>query len=185
MTIDNGQFFEDGRGITAPFIPTMHNRNDMSGDDSVLPTQVVIATPGTAHRPFPTVRLGKFTFAAAVSTIRNAMLHVLRTQRLKTSAYQRTRRERPMCRSARERTEALPIKTRHVPHLCHSDRSVSGVEESTTWDDEPTQDKTCYLGRFLGSLRSLGMTWREVIPFCLHGGCNCHAPERHIGRSLQ
>ena len=27
----------------------------------------------------------------------------------------------------------------------------SGVEESTTLDNEPTQDKTCYLGRFLDS----------------------------------
>ena len=39
--------------------------------------------------------------------------------------------------------------------------SVSGVEESTTWDNEPPQGKTCCLGRFLGSLRSLGMTCRE------------------------
>ena len=43
-----------------------------------------------------------------------------------------------MCRSARERTEPLPIRTRHVPPLCHSDRSVSGVEESTTWEKVPT-----------------------------------------------
>ena len=52
-----------------------------------------------------------------------------------------------------------------LPPLCHSDRSASGVEESTTWDDEPTQDKTCYLRRFLDSLRSLGMTCRGVVPF--------------------
>ena len=49
------------------------------------------------------------------------------------------------------------------PPLCHSDRSASGVEESTTWDDKPTQGKTCYLGRFLDSLRSLGMTCRGVF----------------------
>ena len=49
------------------------------------------------------------------------------------------------------------------PPLCHSDRSASGVEVSTTWDDKPTQGKTCYLGRFLDSLRSLGMTCRGVF----------------------
>ena len=40
----------------------------------------------------------------------------------------------------------------NVPPFCHSDRSASGAEESTTWDKEPPQDKTCHLGRFLGSL---------------------------------
>ena len=49
--------------------------------------------------------------------------------------------------------------------LCHSDRSVSGVEESTTLRKEPPQDKTCCLGRFLGSLCSLGMTCGGVVPF--------------------
>ena len=44
------------------------------------------------------------------------------------------------------------------PHSVIQAFSASGVEESTTWDNEPTQDKTCYLGRFLDSLRSLGMT---------------------------
>ena len=43
--------------------------------------------------------------------------------------------------------------------------SASGVEESTTLDNEPPQDKTCHLGRFLDSLRSLGMTYREAFPF--------------------
>ena len=38
-----------------------------------------------------------------------------------------------------------------MPPFCHSDRSVSGVEESTTLVKEPTQDKTCCLGRFLDS----------------------------------
>ena len=37
-------------------------------------------------------------------------------------------------------------------NVCHSDRSVSGVEESTTWDDEPPQDKICCLRRFLDSV---------------------------------
>ena len=36
----------------------------------------------------------------------------------------------------------------------------SGAEESTTLDKEPTQEKTGNLGRFLDSLRSLGMTDR-------------------------
>ena len=49
-----------------------------------------------------------------------------------------------------ERTEPLPKKSATSP-IYHSDRSASGVEESTTWDDEPPQDKTCYLGRFLDS----------------------------------
>ena len=42
-------------------------------------------------------------------------------------------------------------KQNHPP-VCHSDRSVSGVEESTTLVKEPTQDKTCYSGRFLHSI---------------------------------
>ena len=32
--------------------------------------------------------------------------------------------------------------------------SVSGVEESTTWENEPPQDKNCHLGRFLDSARN-------------------------------
>ena len=47
---------------------------------------------------------------------------------------------------------------RKRPPLCHSDGHASGVEESTTLDNEPPQDKPSYLGRFLDSLRSLGMT---------------------------
>ena len=54
---------------------------------------------------------------------------------------------------------------RHVPHFCHSDRSASGVEESTTLVKEPTQDKICYSGRFLDSFHSLGMTYRRGVPF--------------------
>ena len=59
---------------------------------------------------------------------------------------------------APERTELLPMKNGKVPPLCHSDGRASGVEESTTLDNEPPQDKPSYLGRFLDSLRSLGMT---------------------------
>ena len=87
----------------------------------------------------------------------------------KESTYQRNRRERPMCRSAPERTELFPIIPENVPHFCHSDRSVSGVEESTTLEEGLTQDKICNLGRFLDSLHSLGMTCRGVVLFCLHG----------------
>ena len=43
-------------------------------------------------------------------------------------------------------------------NVCHSDRSVSGVEESTTLVKEPPQGKTCYLRRFLGSA-SLHSEW--------------------------
>ena len=48
--------------------------------------------------------------------------------------------------------------------------SVRGVGESATSEEEPTQDKACNLGRFLDSLRSLGMTYRQVVPF-IHTGC--------------
>ena len=61
---------------------------------------------------------------------------------------------------ALERMELLPMKNGNVPPLCHSDGRASGVEESTTLDNEPPQDKPSYLGRFLDSLRSLGMTYR-------------------------
>ena len=52
-----------------------------------------------------------------------------------------------------------------LPPLCHSDRSASGVEESTVLDNEPTQNKICHLRRFLDSLRSLGMTCRGIVSF--------------------
>ena len=42
--------------------------------------------------------------------------------------------------------------TRKRPPVCHSDRSVSGVEESTTWQKVPTQGKICNLSGFLDSL---------------------------------
>ena len=95
--------------------------------------------------------------------------------RLNGIAHQRNRRERPVCRSAPERTEPLPKILENVPTLCHSDRSVSGVEESTTLDNEPPQDKICNSGRFLDSLCSLGMTCRWVVPF-IHTGYNRHVP---------
>ena len=43
------------------------------------------------------------------------------------------------------------------------------MEKSTTFNKEPTQDKTGHLGRFLDSLCSLGMTCRGGVPFCPHG----------------
>ena len=107
----------------------------------------------TAHRPFPTVRHGRFYLCALCSC--NAE-----------------------CRPAQapERTELLPIKIENVPPLCHSDRSDSGVEESSTLDNEPTQDKICNLSGFLDSLRSLGMTCRGVVPFnrtgCIRNGAS-------------
>ena len=42
------------------------------------------------------------------------------------------------------------------------------MEESTTWQKVPTQGKICYLRRFLGSLRSLGMTCRGAVLFYPH-----------------
>ena len=46
--------------------------------------------------------------------------------------------------------------------------SVSGVEESTTLEDEPPQDKACCLGRFLGSLPFARNDMSEVVPFSPH-----------------
>ena len=43
------------------------------------------------------------------------------------------------------------VDKQNHPQVCHSDRSVSGVEESTTLDKEPTQGKTGNSGRFLDS----------------------------------
>ena len=43
--------------------------------------------------------------------------------------------------------------------------SVRGVGESATSEEEPTQDKACNLGRFLDSLRSLGMTYTVGFTF--------------------
>ena len=56
-------------------------------------------------------------------------------------------------------------KTR-PPHFVIQASSASGVEESTTLEEEPTQDKACYLRRFFDSLYSLGMTnrWGGSIP---------------------
>ena len=53
---------------------------------------------------------------------------------------------------------------RNVPTFCHSDRSVSGVEKSTTLLKEPTQGKICNSGRFLDSL----LLARNDMP---GGGC--------------
>ena len=75
----------------------------------------------------------------------------IQSVRMNGTTHQRNRRERPVCRSAPERTELFPIKPENVSHFCHSDRSVSGVEESTTLGNEPTQDKTGNSGRFLDS----------------------------------
>ena len=44
------------------------------------------------------------------------------------------------------------------------------MEETTTLGNEPTQDRTCCLGRFLDSLRSLGMTCRLNTGLYLVGG---------------
>ena len=53
---------------------------------------------------------------------------------------------------------------RNVPTFCHSDRSVSRVEKSTTLLKEPTQGKICNSGRFLDSL----LLARNDMP---GGGC--------------
>ena len=141
---------------------------------------------GTAHRPFPTVRLGMISFAPVVSAMRNAAPPVLRTPRLKTSTNQRNRRERPMCRSARERTELLPIKTRHVPPYVIPTVAQAEWRNPPRGRKVPTQGKICYLGRFLDSVHSLARNDMIGGWFCfIRTGCIRHAAERHIGRSLQ
>ena len=83
-----------------------------------------------------------------------------------------------ICRQPAARPESWYVRIRNnqTRNVCHSDRSVSGVEESTTWDDEPPQDEICYLSRFLDSLRSLGMTCRGWFPFnrtgCIRNGAS-------------
>ena len=71
---------------------------------------------------------------------------------LNGTTYQRTRRERPMCRSAPVRTELLPIKPDMSPTF------VIPTVALAEWRNPPRgrmnhqKDKTCCLGRFLGSL---------------------------------
>ena len=65
--------------------------------------------PGTAHRPFPTVRLGMPTSAPIVPITYNAISPVHRIHRLKAFTNQRNRRERPVCRSAAFRMQPVQI----------------------------------------------------------------------------
>ncbi len=53
-------------------------------------------------------------------------------------------------------------KNQTRPPFCHSDRSVSGAEESTTLEKEPSQGKICNLSRSLRSFHSVGITCRGV-----------------------
>ena len=126
---------------------------------------------------------GSFTIAPDVAAIRNTVPPVLRTPRLKTPTHQRNRRERPMCRSAPESTEPLPIIPENVTRNVIQAFSASGVEESTTLEKVPPQDKTSNLGRFLDSLRSRNDIIDGWFHF-VHTGYNCNAAERHTGRSL-
>ena len=73
---------------------------------------------GTAHRPFPTVRLGLFTFAPAVSTMRNVALPVFRTTAVVKHPNQRNRRERPVCRSGGVANTTRADERNHSPP-CH------------------------------------------------------------------
>ena len=81
-----------------------------------------------------------------------------------------------------DRTEGFPIKTRNVP-ICHSDRSASGVEESTTLEKEPPQDKTINLGSFLDS-HSLPRNDMSVGGSGSQHGLYLPRAERDTGRSL-
>ena len=96
--------------------------------------------------------------------------HVLhcRNNGRRGSPFQRNRRERPVCRSAPERTELFPIIPNTFPRFCHSDREAEW-RNLPRWVKEPTQDKNCCLGRFLGSFHSLGMTWWGWFRFARTG----------------
>ncbi len=76
-----------------------------------------------------------------------------------------------ICRQPAARPESwyVYICNSQTRNVCHSDRSVSGVEESTTLDNEPPQDKTCYLGRFLDSLRFARNDMSGGVPINLTG----------------
>ena len=88
---------------------------------------------------------------AACQDERRCSVRHYRNDRRRGNHTESHRRERPMCRSARERTELFPIKTKNVPLLCHSDRSdkrsggIHHVAEkyqhkvkSATWEDSST-----------------------------------------------
>ena len=68
---------------------------------------------------------------------------------------------------------------------CHSDRSVSGVEESTTLEKEPPQDKICNSGRFLDSHSFARNDMSVGSSGCPQELYSERPPERHIGRSLR
>ena len=74
-----------------------------------------------------------------------------------------------------------------VPHYVIQALSTIGVEESTTWDDEPPQDKICNLSGFLDSLRSLGMTCRGVVPVnrpgCIRNVAGGYYVKRNMGNT--
>ena len=53
-------------------------------------------------------------------------------------------------------------QTRHP--FCHSDRSASGVEESTAWVTKPTQDKIYYLSGFLDSVSLPALLSTRTVP---------------------
>ena len=74
---------------------------------------------------------------------------VLRILRLKTSTYQRNRRERPMCRSAPESTEPLPMKNRNAPHCVIPTAAQAEWRNPPRGRKVPPQGKICHLGRFL------------------------------------
>ena len=54
----------------------------------------------------------------------------------------------------------IPDKSQTRSSICHSDRSISGVEKSSTLDNEPTQDKIYNLRGFLDSLCS---QWYSIL----------------------
>ena len=58
--------------------------------------------------------------------------------------------ERPVCRSGDVAKTTCVGKQNHLSDMSFRPER-SGVEESTTLEDGPTQDKACYLSRFLDS----------------------------------
>ena len=93
-------------------VPERHTGRSLRLRWWVLPfirTGYIRNVPGTAHRPFPTVRLGMPTSAPIVPITYNAISPVHRIHRLKAFTNQRNRRERPVCRSAAFRMQPVQI----------------------------------------------------------------------------
>ena len=163
--------------------PLRSGRNDRTGGRVwFLLVTVPSFRAGTAHRPFPTVRLGLFTFAPIVSTMRNAALPVFRTTAVVKYPNQRNRRKRPMCRSGNAPNTTRADKTEQPPDMSVRANAVSrGIYSSCklylvlvhypTWWIPPLR------------FAAVGMTqWGDVFGY-YRKQFRPFGPERHTGRS--